>query len=96
VPGSPFEGPLPAWGLELEDGTRCQLVLGAHDHVGDGLEDEEIIDCSCPGSDVRLFRGIDRSAPVWRARAATVVDGRIECLPGWVWITTAWFGSPAF
>lgn len=75
------------WAVEV-DGNRCLAAQGAHDNVG-----EDVVDYLCSG-DLAILRGIDRSAPVWQAKAArSTVAGTYERLPERVSITTAWFGK---
>jgi hypothetical protein len=94
------EGSVPPWGVELGDGTKCGAVRGAHDVVRDDPTDPDewteadVVDYECDGSDVGLLRGIDTTHGLWRARAATLVTGDWERLPGWVSIAKAWFGVP--
>ncbi len=76
------------WAVELADGQRCLVGIGAHDLFGDDAVDYLCQD-SGPGELV-LLRGFDQSAPLWKARAARYIDGAYRHeLPQT--IVTAWF-----
>jgi hypothetical protein len=80
------------WGVELADGHRCRVSTGAHDSLNpSGGDDADVVDYSC-GEDLGLvlLRGINKTRPVWTARAARYVSDhyhRVEPQS----IATAWF-----
>jgi hypothetical protein len=59
--------------VQLEDGSRCTSIKGTHDSLPSG----RVVDYYCGnGSNLAVMRGINRSKPVWTAKAATYRKGR--------------------
>jgi hypothetical protein len=92
VPESGQPGADDPWGIELADGQRCRVATGAHDSLNpSGGDDADVVDYYC-GEEfgLVLLRGINRTQPVWTARAARHVDDHYERLESQP-IATAWF-----
>ena len=90
-------GPEPAapgdtdpWGIELADGQRCRFAIGAHDSLS--RADEDVVDYYCDEQalGLELLRGLNKTQPVWTARAARYVNGHHERVAPQQ-IATAWF-----
>lgn len=82
------------WSVELVDGQRCRVASGAHDSLNPSSgDDADVVDYYCgEADDLVLLRGIDKTHPVWTARAARHIppNDRYERL-GRKAIATAWY-----
>jgi hypothetical protein len=89
APATPGGSP---WGVELADGQRCRVATGAHDSLNpSGGDDADVVDHYCgEGLGLALLRGIDKTHPVWTARAARYVNDHYERVEPQA-IATAWF-----
>jgi hypothetical protein len=81
------------WGLELANGRRCVAVQGSHDTVSH-REGGTVIDFSCPGG-LLLLRGVDRTTPIWKIRAARARWPKPDLVIGKMNVRVAWFGGNA-
>jgi len=90
LPALPREhgGSIVPWGVQLANGSRCELAQGAHTAF-----DGTVLDYGCT-SGLALLRGLNRTRATWTARS--VVDTYDKLADGpTVEIATAWYGSPA-
>ena len=85
IPAEP--GTNEPWGVELASGQRCELLQGAH-----SLFAGRVVDYYC-NAQLSLLRGLNRTAPVWRAASVTGAVGNQVFGPS-EQIRIAWFGSP--
>jgi hypothetical protein len=88
-------GPVPAlgpvtepWGVQLQDGTRCVLVQGAHVPF-DGTP----VDYYC-GPDLGLLHGVAKGGRIWSARSVRISKSGHMSPGSDEKIAIAWFGRP--